>query len=42
MYSTAYEKVEDILAAPLEDPLQTDVIQKLDEILARADQELKE
>jgi len=41
MYSTAHEKVEDILAAPLEDPLQTDVIQKLDEILARADQELK-
>jgi len=40
MYSNARQKVEEILAAPLEDPLPEDVFGKLDEILARADREL--
>jgi len=34
--------VKEILASPLEDPLPDDVVQKLDEILIRADQELIE
>jgi len=42
MYGNAHQKVEEILAAPLEDPLSDNVIGKLDEILARADRELKE
>ena len=42
MYSNARQKVEEILSAPLEDPLPEDVFSKLDEILARADRELKE
>ena len=41
MYSNARRKVEEILAAPLEDPLPEDILGKLDEILARADRELK-
>jgi hypothetical protein len=42
MYSNARAKVEEILAAPLVDPLPDDVLGKLDEILARADRELKD
>ncbi|MEW6239371.1 MAG: trimethylamine methyltransferase family protein [Chloroflexota bacterium] len=42
MYTNARQKVEEILAAPVEDPLPEDVVSKLDEILARADRELKE
>lgn len=42
MYANARQKVEEILAAPLEDPLPEAVVSKLDEILARADRELKE
>jgi trimethylamine--corrinoid protein Co-methyltransferase len=42
MYSNARKKVEEILATPVEDPLPEDVFGKLDEILARADRELKE
>jgi trimethylamine--corrinoid protein Co-methyltransferase len=42
MYSNARKKVEEILSAPLKDPLPEDVIGKLDEILAKADCELKE
>jgi trimethylamine--corrinoid protein Co-methyltransferase len=42
LYSNARQKVEEILAAPLEDPLPDDVFGKLDEILAKADRELKE
>lgn len=42
LYSNAREKVEEILASPLEDPLPEDVIQKLDEILSKADQVLIE
>jgi hypothetical protein len=34
--------VEELLAAPPEDPLPEDVCGKLDEILMRADRELKE
>ena len=40
MYTNARKKVEEILAAPVQDPLAEDVSQKLDEILARADREL--
>ena len=40
MYSNARKKVEEILAQPLQDPLPEDVLQKLEEILAKADQEL--
>jgi len=42
MYSNARRKVEEILSASPEDPLPEDVFGKLDEILARADRELKE
>ena len=42
LYTNARQKVEEILAAPLEDPLAGEVLGKLDEILARADRELKE
>jgi trimethylamine:corrinoid methyltransferase-like protein len=42
IYSNARQKVEEILAAPPEDPLPEDVFGKLDEILMRADRELKE
>jgi trimethylamine--corrinoid protein Co-methyltransferase len=41
MYSNARQKVEEILAAPVEDPLPDEVLGKLDEILERANQELK-
>ncbi|MCA1900329.1 MAG: trimethylamine methyltransferase family protein [Chloroflexi bacterium] len=41
MYSNARKKVEEILAAPLEDPLPDAVVGQLDEILARADRELE-
>jgi trimethylamine--corrinoid protein Co-methyltransferase len=41
MYSNARKKVEEILAAPVEDPLPDDVLGKLDEILTRADKELE-
>ncbi|MEW6030112.1 MAG: trimethylamine methyltransferase family protein [Chloroflexota bacterium] len=42
MYTNARQKVEEILSAPVEDPLPEDVVSKLDEILARADRELEE
>ena len=42
MYSNARHKVAQILEAPVEDPLPEEVFAKLDEILARADRELKE
>ncbi len=42
IYNKARQKVEEILAAPLEDALPEDVCGKLDEILARAERELKE
>jgi trimethylamine---corrinoid protein Co-methyltransferase len=41
MYSNARKKVEEILAAPLDDPLPDKVVGQLDEILARADRELE-
>ncbi len=41
LYSNARQKVEELLAAPPEDPLPDDVCGKLDEILERADRELK-
>lgn len=40
MYSNARKKVEEILAGALQDPLPDDVLGKLEEILARADQRL--
>ncbi len=42
MYSAAREKVQEILSAPLVDPLPDSVVGKLDEILRRADAELCE
>ena len=42
MYSNARLKVEEILAAPVQDPLSDDILGKLDEILAKANQDLKE
>jgi len=42
IYSNARQKVEEILAAPVEDPLPEDISGKLDEILSRADRDLKE
>ena len=42
LYSNARQKVEELLAAPPADPLPEDVCGKLDEVLARADRELKE
>ncbi len=41
LYANARRKVEEILAAPVEDPLPEDTFGKLDEILSRADRELK-
>jgi trimethylamine---corrinoid protein Co-methyltransferase len=41
IYTRAREKVEQILAGPLIDPLPDEVIGKLDEILRRADQALE-
>jgi trimethylamine--corrinoid protein Co-methyltransferase len=40
LYSTARERVREILSTPLVDPLPEPVIVKLDEILLRADKEL--
>jgi trimethylamine:corrinoid methyltransferase-like protein len=40
LYSNARQKVEEILAAPVEDPLPDEVFGKLDDILERANQEL--
>jgi len=40
MYSRAREQVRAILAAPLVDPLPSDVNGKLDEILRKADEAL--
>jgi trimethylamine--corrinoid protein Co-methyltransferase len=40
MYSNARNKVEEILAGPVQDPLPGDVSQKLEELLAKADREL--
>jgi trimethylamine--corrinoid protein Co-methyltransferase len=42
MYTKAREKVEEILAAPLTDPLPEAVSQELERILAAADEELKD
>jgi trimethylamine--corrinoid protein Co-methyltransferase len=42
LYKNARRKVEEILATPVDDPLPEDVFQTLDEILVRADHELKE
>lgn len=41
MYSNARKKVEELLSAPVEDALEDGVTQKLEEILAKADLELK-
>jgi trimethylamine--corrinoid protein Co-methyltransferase len=41
MYSNARKKVEEILAGPVQDPLPEIVLQKLEDILVRADRELK-
>lgn len=41
LYSEARKKVEEILAAPLVDPLPDEVVGKLQDILGRADQELQ-
>jgi hypothetical protein len=38
----AREKVQEILNAPVVDPLPEGVIQKLDDILTAADKEIKE
>jgi len=40
MYNRAREKVEEILAAPLVDPMPESVSRELDEILLAADKEL--
>jgi trimethylamine:corrinoid methyltransferase-like protein len=40
IYSKAREKVEEILAAPLSDPLPESISRQLDEILIAADKEL--
>lgn len=42
MYSSARQKVEEILSAPLADPLSDTVLGRLDDILRRADAELEE
>jgi len=41
IYEKAQEKVEEILATPQENPLSDDVIGKLEEIMVRAEEELK-
>ena len=41
VYDKAREKVEEILAGPLKNPLSDDVIGKLEDIIRRADEELK-
>jgi len=40
IYSNARKKVEEILAAPVADPMPETILEKLDEILLRADREL--
>ena len=40
LYSNARKKVEEILAGPVRDPLPDRIIQKLEDILAKADREL--
>jgi len=42
LYSNARKRVEEILAEPMQDPLSDDVIGKLDQILANADNQLKQ
>ncbi|MCP4693034.1 MAG: hypothetical protein GY859_33640, partial [Desulfobacterales bacterium] len=42
VYDKAAEKVEEILAGPQKNPLPDDVIGKLEDIMRRADEELKE
>jgi len=42
LYSEAQKKVEEILATPQKTPLSDDVIGKLDDIIRRAEEELKE
>ena len=42
MYDKARERVEEILASPQKNPLSDDVIGKLEEIMKRADEALKE
>ena len=42
MYDKAKERVEEILASPQKNPLSDDVIGKLEEILVRADENIKE
>jgi trimethylamine:corrinoid methyltransferase-like protein len=41
MYSNARKKVEEILAGEVQDPLPGSTIQKLEEILVKADLELR-
>lgn len=41
MYDRAHEKVEEILASPQQNPLSDDVIGRLEDIMRRADDELK-
>ena len=41
IYDKAREKVEKILASPQKNPLPDDVIGKLEDIMRRADEELK-
>jgi DNA-directed RNA polymerase subunit F len=41
LYDKAREKVEEILATPQKNPLPDDVIGKLEDIMRRADEELK-
>ena len=41
-YDKAREKVEEILASPQKNPLPDNVIAKLEDIMRRADDELKE
>ncbi len=40
MYSKAREKVDEILAAPLKNPLPDDISAKLDDIIRRVGEEL--
>jgi len=42
LYDKAQKKVEEILATPQKHPLSDDVIGKLEEIIRRAETELKE
>jgi len=41
VYDKAGEKVEEILASPQKNPLPDDVIGKLEDIMRRADEDLK-